>query len=174
MGKRMEAYESLIKGFVGHNKFGYLSYGFRANTWLVPPLVADCPSNFPYFPSKDEQWGGNGGGQGRNGEYDHRPWATDFVILASLSCKIEEERIARDCKAFLFHSQFIDVSIFKVVAAIQHVMNSRLNVKGTVNCHPDFVLHEDRIGQVAEEDEAQRFREDEGWFGSLLSDGGWQ
>ncbi|KAK8514278.1 hypothetical protein V6N12_008989 [Hibiscus sabdariffa] len=143
------AYESLMKAFVGHNKFGNLPYGFRANTWLVPPPVAECPSNFPSFPSEDEQWGGNGGGQGRNGEYDHRPWATDFVILASLPCKTEEERIVRDRKAFLLHSLFIDVSIFKAVAAIQHVMNSRLNVKGTVNCHPDSVLHEDRIGDLS-------------------------
>ncbi|PPR94814.1 hypothetical protein GOBAR_AA25856 [Gossypium barbadense] len=139
------AYESLMKAFVGHNKFGNLPYGFRANTWLVPPPVAECPANFPSFPSEDEEWGGNGGGQGRNGEYDLRPWATDFSILASLPCKTEEERIIRDRKAFLLHSQFIDVSIFKAVAAIQHVMNSRLNVKG----HPDSVLHEHRTGDLS-------------------------
>ncbi|XWS20462.1 hypothetical protein CRYUN_Cryun31cG0103400 [Craigia yunnanensis] len=143
------AYESLMKAFVEHNKFGNLPYGFHANTWLVPPPVAESPSNFPSFPSEDEQWGGNGGGQGRNGEYDLRPWATDFAILASLPCKTEEERIARDRKAFLLHSQFIDVSIFKAVAAIQNVMNSRLNAKGTVNCHPDSVLHEDRVGDLS-------------------------
>ncbi|XWS11769.1 hypothetical protein CRYUN_Cryun37aG0028600 [Craigia yunnanensis] len=143
------AYESLMKAFVEHNKFGNLPYGFRANTWLAPPPVAESPSNFPSFPSEDEQWCGNGGGQGRNGEFDHRPWATDFAILASLPCKTEEERIVRDRKAFLLHSQFIDVSIFKAVAAIQHVMNSRLNAKGTVNCHPDSVLHEDRIGDLS-------------------------
>ncbi|XP_022721198.1 protein TSS-like isoform X2 [Durio zibethinus] len=143
------AYESLMKAFVEHNKFGNLPYGFRANTWLVPPSVAESPSNFPSFPLEDEQWGGNGGGQGRNGEYDLRPWATDFSILASLPCKTEEDRIVRDRKAFLLHSQFIDVSIFKAVAAIQHVINSRLNAKGTVNCHPDSVLHEDRIGDLS-------------------------
>ncbi|XWS16492.1 hypothetical protein CRYUN_Cryun34aG0093000 [Craigia yunnanensis] len=143
------AYESLMKAFVEHNKFGNLPYGFCANTWLVPPPVSESPSNFPSFPSEDEHWGGNAGGQGRNGEYDLRPWATDFAILASLPCKTEEERIIRDRKAFLLHSQFIDVSIFKAVAAIQHVMNSRLNAKGTVNCHPDAVLHEDRIGDLS-------------------------
>ncbi|XVF26533.1 hypothetical protein REPUB_Repub14bG0025400 [Reevesia pubescens] len=122
------AYESLMKAFVEHNK---------------------SPSNFPSFPSEDEQWGGNGGGQGRNGEFDLRPWATDFAILASLPCKTEEERIVRDRKAILLHSQFVDVSIFKAVAAIQHVMDSRLNAKGTVNCHPDSVLHKDRIGDLS-------------------------
>ncbi|KAK8349173.1 hypothetical protein V6Z12_A06G125100 [Gossypium hirsutum] len=124
------AYESLMKAFVGHNKFGNLPYGFRANTWLVPPPVAECPANFPSFPSEDEEWGGNGGGQGRNGEYDLRPWATDFSILASLPCKTEEERIIRDRKAFLLHSQFIDVSIFKAG-------------------HPDSVLHEHRTGDLS-------------------------
>ncbi|XVF24750.1 hypothetical protein REPUB_Repub13aG0153900 [Reevesia pubescens] len=144
------AYESLMKAFVEHNKFGNLPYGFRANTWLVPPPVADSPSNFPSFPSEDEQWGGNGGGQGRNGEHDLQPWATEFAILASLPCKTEEERIVRDRKAFLLHSHFIDVSIFKAVDAIQHVMNSRLNAKGTtINCHPDSVLHEDRLGDLS-------------------------
>ncbi|XVF74771.1 hypothetical protein PTKIN_Ptkin13bG0138400 [Pterospermum kingtungense] len=143
------AYESLMKAFVEHNKFGNLPYRFRANTWLVSPSVADSPSNFPSFPSEDEQWGGNGGGQGRNGEYDLRPWATDFAILATLPCKTEEERVVRDRKAFLLHSQFIDVSIFKAVAAIQHVMSSKLNPNDTANCHPDSVLHEDRIGDLS-------------------------
>ncbi|OMO54386.1 hypothetical protein CCACVL1_27818 [Corchorus capsularis] len=143
------AYESLMKAFVEHNKFGNLPYGFRANTWLVPPPVADSPSNFPPFPSEDENWGGSGGGQGRNGEYDLRPWATEFAILASLPCKTEEERIVRDRKAFLLHSQFIDVSIFKAVAAIQHVMNSRLNAKGTLNCNKNSILHEDHVGDLS-------------------------
>ncbi|XVE91270.1 hypothetical protein DITRI_Ditri20bG0140300 [Diplodiscus trichospermus] len=143
------AYESLMKAFLEHNKFGNLPYGFRANTWLVPPPVAESTSNFPSFPSEDEQWGGNGGGQGRNGEYDLRPWATDFAILASLPCKTEEERIVRDRKSFLLHSQFIDVSIFKAVAAIQHVMTSRLTAKSALNCHPDSVLLKDRIGDLS-------------------------
>ncbi|XVF86410.1 hypothetical protein PTKIN_Ptkin18bG0037600 [Pterospermum kingtungense] len=143
------AYESLMKAFVEHNKFGNLPYGFRANTWLVPPPVAESPSNFPSFPSEEEQWGGNGGGQGRNGEYDLRPWATDFAILASLPCKTEEERLVRDRKVFLLHNQFIDVSIFKAVGAIQHVINSRLNARGTLNCDPNSVLHEDHIGDLS-------------------------
>ncbi|GMJ14272.1 REDUCED CHLOROPLAST COVERAGE 3 [Hibiscus trionum] len=142
------AYDSLMQAFVERNKFGNLPYGFRANTWLVPPSVAESPSCFLSFPLEDEQWGGNGGGQGRNGEYDLWPWATDFAILASLPCKTEEERTVRDRKAVLLHSRFIDVSVFKAVAAIQHVMNSRLIANGTVNSHPDSVLHEDRIGDL--------------------------
>ncbi|KHG04943.1 Uncharacterized protein F383_08744 [Gossypium arboreum] len=144
-----DAYESLMKAFIEHNKFGNLPYGFRANTWLVPPLVANSPSTFLSFPLEDEQWGGNGGGQGRNGEYDLQPWATDFAILANLPCKTEEERVVRDRKAFLLHSRFVDVSIFKAVATIQHVTNNRSIVKGTVNSHPDAVLHEDRIGDLS-------------------------
>ncbi|TYJ31481.1 hypothetical protein E1A91_A06G201500v1 [Gossypium mustelinum] len=144
-----DAYESLMKAFIEHNKFGNLPYGFRANTWLVPPLVANSPSTFLSFPLEDEQWGGNGGGQGRNGEYDLQPWATDFAILANLPCKTEEERVVCDRKAFLLHSRFVDVSIFKAVATIQHVMNNRSIVKGTVNSHPDAVLHEDRIGDLS-------------------------
>ncbi|KAK8575863.1 hypothetical protein V6N13_032827 [Hibiscus sabdariffa] len=143
------AYDSLMKAFVEHNKFGNLPYGFRANTWLVPPPVAESPSSFISFPLEDEHWGGNGGGEGRSGEHDLWPWATDFAILASLPCKTEEERTVRDRKAFLLHSRFIDVSIFKAVAAIQNVMNSRLIANCTVNSHPDSVLHEDRIGDLS-------------------------
>ncbi|PRQ50579.1 putative clustered mitochondria protein [Rosa chinensis] len=143
------AYESLMKAFVEHNKFGDLPYGFRANTWLVPPSVAESPSNFPSLPTEDENWGGNGGGQGRNGEYDRRPWATDFAILACLPCKTEEERVVRDRKAFLLHSKFIDVSVFKAAAAIRGIINSTVNGKETTNCSPGSVLYEERVGDLS-------------------------
>ncbi|KAF7843242.1 protein TSS isoform X1 [Senna tora] len=143
------AYGSLMKAFVEHNKFGNLPYGFRANTWLVPPSVAECPSDFPALPSEDENWGGNGGGQGRNGECDLRPWATDFAILASLPCKTEEERVVRDRKAFLLHSQFVDTSIFKAVAAIRHVIESKSNGDNKLNGSPGLILHEDRVGDLS-------------------------
>ncbi|GMN49976.1 hypothetical protein TIFTF001_019146 [Ficus carica] len=138
----VNAYESLIKAFTEHNKFGNLPYGFRANTWLVPPSTADSPVNFPPLPAEDENWGGNGGGVGRNGEYDLRPWATDFAILASLSCKTEEERVVRDRKAFLLHSKFVDASIFKAASAIRCFVdsNSRANESS--------VVHEERIGDL--------------------------
>ncbi|KAG2274491.1 hypothetical protein Bca52824_057046 [Brassica carinata] len=35
------AYDALMKAFIEHNKFGNLPYGFRANTWVVPPVVAN-------------------------------------------------------------------------------------------------------------------------------------
>ncbi|XP_061340080.1 protein REDUCED CHLOROPLAST COVERAGE 3 [Gastrolobium bilobum] len=143
------AYGLLMKAFLERNKFGNVPCGFRANTWLVPPSVAESPSNFPSLPAEDENWGGNGGGQGRNGEYDLRPWATDFAILASLPSKTEEERVVRDRKAFLLHSQFVDTSIFKAVAAIQHVMESNSNLKIELNSCPDSILHEQHMGDLS-------------------------
>ncbi|KAL0354827.1 UNVERIFIED_CONTAM: protein TSS [Sesamum radiatum] len=53
------AYASLMKAFVEHNKFGNLPYGFRANTWLAPPSMVDSASNFVPLPIEDENWGGN-------------------------------------------------------------------------------------------------------------------
>ncbi|KAL0707936.1 hypothetical protein Bca4012_074362 [Brassica carinata] len=32
---------ALMKAFIEHNKFGNLLHGFRANTWVVPPVVAN-------------------------------------------------------------------------------------------------------------------------------------
>lgn len=142
------AYESLMKAFVEHNKFGNLPYGFRANTWLVPPSIAENPSSFPSLPSEDESWGGNGGGQGRNGKHDLRPWATDFAILASLPCKTEEERVVRDRKAFLLHNLFVDVSIVKAVSSIRHVMDSNVNSKDTSNCSSGSIMHKDHVGDL--------------------------
>ncbi|KAI7731372.1 hypothetical protein M8C21_011483 [Ambrosia artemisiifolia] len=139
------AYESLMKAYVEHNKFGNLPYGFRANTWLIPPSILDSGSNYQPLPAEDENWGGNGGGQGRNGQHDRRPWATEFAILASLPCKTEEERVVRDRKAFLLHSLFVDVSIFKAVAAICKVRDS-----GAVsNGPPGSVMCEERVGDLS-------------------------
>jgi protein TIF31 len=126
-------------------QFGNLPYGLRSNTWLVAPSVGESLSNFPALPAEDENWGGNGGGQGRNGEYERRPWATDFEILASLPSKTEEERVIRDRKAFLLHNQFVDTSIFKAVAAIQHVMES----KSSMNSSPGSVMHRDQVGDLS-------------------------
>ncbi|KAH9715293.1 tetratricopeptide repeat (TPR)-like superfamily protein [Citrus sinensis] len=145
----IQAYESLMKAFVEHNKFGNLPYGFRANTWLVPPSVAESPSNFPCLPAEDENWGGNGGGQGRDGEHDLRPWATEFAILATLPCKTEEERVVRDRKAFLLHNQFVDVSILKAVGAIRRLVDSNLHTQDTINIQKGAILHEDRVGDFS-------------------------
>ncbi|KAG8367639.1 hypothetical protein BUALT_Bualt16G0093900 [Buddleja alternifolia] len=113
------AYKALMKAFTEHNKFANLPYGFRANTWLVPPVVAENQSIFPPLPVEDESWGGSGGGQGRDGKHDYRPWAKEFSILAAMPCKTAEERQIRDRKAFLLHSLFVDVSVFKAVSAIK-------------------------------------------------------
>ncbi|CAI9113954.1 OLC1v1037516C1 [Oldenlandia corymbosa var. corymbosa] len=143
----VQAYDSLMKAFVEHNKFGNLPYGFRANTWLVPPSVADPAIPFVPLPTEDENWGGSGGGQGRNGEYDLRPWATEFAVLANLPCKTEEERVVRDRKAFLLHNLFVEVSTFKAVSAIDKVMDAI--VKGEINYTPGSILHEERVGDLS-------------------------
>ncbi|KAJ0965739.1 hypothetical protein J5N97_026877 [Dioscorea zingiberensis] len=95
--------------------FGNLPYGFRANTWVVPPLAADSPSVFPPLPIEDENWGGNGGGQGKDGKHDKRQWAREFSILAAMPCKTAEERQIRDRKAFLVHSLFVDVAVLRLL-----------------------------------------------------------
>ncbi|GKA08210.1 protein TSS [Tanacetum coccineum] len=116
------AYEDLIKAFLERNKFGNLPYGFRANTWLIPPVAAQVPSVFPPLPAEDESWGGNGGGLGRDGKSDLHPWASEFLYVASMSCKTTEDRQIRDRKAFLLHSLFVDIAIFKAILAIQNIM----------------------------------------------------
>ena len=70
---------------------------------------------------EDENWGGNGGGQGRMGINDARPWTRDFAVLAALPCKTIEERQVRDRKAFLLHSLFVDVAIVKAVTVVRRV-----------------------------------------------------
>ncbi|KAK6120470.1 hypothetical protein DH2020_045780 [Rehmannia glutinosa] len=143
----VQAYASLMKAFVEHNKFGNLPYGFRANTWLAPLSIVDSTSHYVPLPTEDENWGGNGGGQGRLGEYDRRPWATDFAILASLPCKTEEERVIRDRKAFLVHNLFLDVAVFKAVSSIQKVIDS--SAKAASKFPPGSVVHESRIGDLS-------------------------
>ncbi|CAI9098597.1 OLC1v1035273C1 [Oldenlandia corymbosa var. corymbosa] len=138
------AYKALMKAFTEHNKFGNLPYGFRANTWVVPPFVAEQPSIFPPLPVEDENWGGNGGGQGRDGMHDQRPWAKEFAILASMPCKTAEERQIRDRKAFLLHSLFIDVSVFKAVSAIRTVIANEQNLPNG----PSSIPYEEKIGDL--------------------------
>ncbi|KAK6156660.1 hypothetical protein DH2020_010908 [Rehmannia glutinosa] len=142
---QIDAYKALMKAFTEHNKFGNLPYGFRANTWLVPSVVAENPSTFPPLPIEDESWGGNGGGQGRDGKHDYRPWAKEFSILAKMPCKTAEERQLRDRKAFLLHSLFVDVSVFKAVAAIKHLVD---NNQHSVNNSGSLISHEERVGDL--------------------------
>ncbi|KZV33983.1 clustered mitochondria protein [Dorcoceras hygrometricum] len=138
------AYKALMKAFTEHNKFGNLPYGFRANTWLVPPVVSENPSIFTPLPMEDENWGGDGGGQGRNGKYDGRPWAKEFHILAKMPCKTAEERQIRDRKAFLLHSLFVDVSVCKAVAVIERLRNNNFQR----DSYSSSVLNEERIGDL--------------------------
>lgn len=126
-------------------QFGNLPYGFRANTWVVPPVVADSPSTFPSLPVEDETWGGDGGGVGRSGKYDKRKWAKEFAILAAMPCKTPEERQVRDRKAFLLHSLFVDVSVFKAVEIIKKIVeNNQCSLKDPAA----LGFHEERIGDL--------------------------
>ncbi|GAU27516.1 hypothetical protein TSUD_147100 [Trifolium subterraneum] len=138
------AYKALMKAFTEHNKFGNLPYGFRANTWVVPPVVSDNPGVFPPLPMEDETWGGNGGGQGRDSKHEKRQWARDFAILAAMPCQNAEERQIRDRKAFLLHSLFVDVSVFKAVSAIKHFKDSKQS--SISNNAPSS--YEERIGDL--------------------------
>ncbi|KAJ4761266.1 Tetratricopeptide repeat (TPR)-like superfamily protein [Rhynchospora pubera] len=126
------AYEALMKAFVEHNKFGNLPYGFRANTWLIPPVLIE-PSS-PSLPLEDENWGGNGGGQGRKGKLEKIRWATEFSILSQLPCRTEEERLVRDRRAFLLHGLFVDTAILKATSAIRDILENEesSNLQGDV------------------------------------------
>ncbi|KAL0754447.1 hypothetical protein Bca101_092115 [Brassica carinata] len=139
------AYDALMKAFIEHNKFANLPYGFRANTWVVPPVVADSPSTFPSLPVEDVTWGGDGGGAGRSSKYDRRKWAMEFAVLAAMPCKTSEERQVRDRKAFLLHSLFVDVSVSKAVEIIKNVVegNQRLSKDPAV-----LAFHEERVGDL--------------------------
>lgn len=122
-------------------QFGNLPYGFRANTWLVPPIFVDSSMMCHSLPVEDEKWGGNGGGYGRDDKNVHRPWAAEFLSLAKIPCKTEEERLIRDRKAFLLHNVFVDTVIFKAVSTIQSIMNNKdLSTSQGLN------LHEEQIG----------------------------
>ncbi|KAF2559513.1 hypothetical protein F2Q68_00013460, partial [Brassica cretica] len=141
------AYESLMKAFTDRNKFGNLPYGLRTNTWLVPP--SESLSTFSPLPTEDENWGGNGGGQGRNGEHDLRPWAAEFSVLATLPCKTEEERVIRDKKAFLLHNLFVDASVRRAVRAISDVIGANQRTSGTSDFPAGSILLEDRVGDLS-------------------------
>lgn len=111
----------------------------------MPPVVAENPSVFPLLPVEDENWGGNGGGQGRDGKHDHRPWAKEFAVLAAMPCKTDEERQIRDRKAFLLHSLFVDVSVFKAVEIVRNLINSNQYSLGDPNV---ICPYEERVGDL--------------------------
>ncbi|WZZ56264.1 hypothetical protein YC2023_056371 [Brassica napus] len=137
------AYSDLLKAFSERNKFGNLPYGFRANTWLIPPSAAQSPAAFPPLPVEDERWGGDGGGQGRDGSYDLVPWANEFAFIASMPCKTAEERQLRDRKVFLLHNLFVDVATFRAIKAVQKVMAD------PVLAEDSQVLYSETVGDLS-------------------------
>ncbi|KZV15077.1 clustered mitochondria protein [Dorcoceras hygrometricum] len=139
------AYDVLMKAFSERNKYGNLPFGFRSNTWLVPPTAAQSPSIFPPLPSEDEKWGGNGGGLGRGGKRDLLPYANGFLSIASMPCQTAEERQIRDRKAFLLHSLFVDVAIFKAIAAVKHVMKTRDLANSALD---NKIIHTEKVGDL--------------------------
>ncbi|XP_075476247.1 LOW QUALITY PROTEIN: protein REDUCED CHLOROPLAST COVERAGE 1-like [Primulina tabacum] len=139
------AYSVLMKAFSERNKYGNLPFGFRSNTWLVPPAAAQSPSTFPPLPLEDENWGGNGGGLGRGGKSDLLPYANGFLSIASLPYQTDEERQIRDRKAFLLHSLFVDVAIFKAIAAVKHVMKTRVLTHSALDSQ---IIHTAKVGDL--------------------------
>ncbi|KAL2893231.1 Protein TSS [Bienertia sinuspersici] len=139
------AYDELMKAFLERNKFGNLPYGFRANTWLIPPAATHSLSTFPPLPVEDETWGGNGGGWGLDGKSDLIPWANEFRFVASMPCKTPEERQIRDRKAFLIHSLFVDVAIFRAISTLRHVAE-KTSVTHTVV--DDEIIHAEKVGDL--------------------------
>lgn len=73
------------------------------------------------------------------------PWANEFLLLASMPCKTAEERQIRDRKAFLLHSLFVDVAIFRAISAVRHVMGKPDLAHSSVN---DEVLYSERVGDL--------------------------
>lgn len=142
------AYETLMKAFVDHNKFGNLPYGFRANTWLIPPIYVDPATKCPALPVEDENWGGDGGGSGRDGKYDRRRWSKDFSVLARMPCKTEEERVIRDRKAFLLHNLFVDTAIFRAASTIRRLINQSMNSTGPHGGNHGSNVFDERIGDM--------------------------
>ncbi|KAK8956763.1 Clustered mitochondria protein [Platanthera zijinensis] len=138
-----KAYKDLMNTFLERNKFGNLPYGYRANTWLVPPFSAQSPTTFPPLPIEDETWGGNGGGLGRDGKSDLIPWASSFQSLIAMPCKTTEERQIRDRKAFLLHGLFVDVAIFRAIAAMKLVIEKN---RVMPLLETDKILHLETVG----------------------------
>ncbi|PWZ43715.1 Protein TSS [Zea mays] len=142
------AYEALMKAFVDHNKFGNLPYGFRANTWLIPPIYVDPATKCPALPVEDENWGGNGGGCGRDGRYDRRCWSKEFSVLSRMPCKSEEERVIRDRKAFLLHNLFVDTAIFRAASTIRRLIDQSMNSIGSRGATHGSNVFEEHIGDM--------------------------
>ncbi|KAI4377269.1 hypothetical protein MLD38_014929 [Melastoma candidum] len=85
------AYKALMKAFTEHNKFGNLPYGFRANTWVVPPLVADNPSVFPALPMGRRKLGvGIGVAMGETGDTMEGSGQKNFLFWQQCRVKLQK------------------------------------------------------------------------------------
>lgn len=100
------------------------------------------------MPVEDENWGGNGGGSGRDGKYDRRRWAKEFSILARMPCKTEEERVIRDRKAFLLHNLFVDTAIFRAASTVRRLIDSSMNSTSPQTGPDGSLVLEERIGDL--------------------------
>ncbi|GMP61153.1 hypothetical protein CsSME_00023730 [Camellia sinensis var. sinensis] len=140
------AYNDLMKAFSERNKFGNLPYGYRANTWLIPPIAAQSLPIFHPLPVEDETWGGNGGGLGRDGKSNLLPWTNEFLSLSAMPCKTAEERQIRDRKTFLLHSLFVDVAIFRAISAVWHVMG---NSESTHSAVSSEIIYAEKVGDLS-------------------------
>lgn len=106
------------------------------------------PSEFPCLPAEDESWGGNGGGWGRDGRSDMIPWADQFLLLTAMPCKTAEERQIRDRRAFVLHSLFVDVAIFRAIASVQYVMEKQI-ISSSPSLERDEILHFETVGDFS-------------------------
>jgi protein TIF31 len=125
-----------------------LPYGFRANTWLIPPIYVDPATKCPALPVEDENWGGNGGGCGRDGRYDRRCWSKEFSVLSRMPCKSDEERVIRDRKAFLLHNLFVDTAIFRAASTIRRLIDQSMNSIGSRGTTHGSNVFEEHIGDM--------------------------
>lgn len=62
-----------------------------------------------------------------------------------MPCKTPEERQIRDRKAFLIHSLFVDVAIFRAISTIRHVMQKTRVTPPVVD---DGVIHSEKVGDL--------------------------
>lgn len=103
----------------------------------------DSATKSPALPVEDENWGGHGGGCGRDGKHDRRRWAIEFSVLARMPSKTEEERVIRDRKAFLLHNLFVDTAIFRAASTIRRLVDT------SPQTGPDgSLVLEERVGDL--------------------------
>jgi protein TIF31 len=68
--------------------------------------------------------------------------------LASIPSKTPEERQVRDRKAFILHSLFVDVAVFKAVDAIKRAVDSCQSSCKLLNESGDLVVCEEQVGDL--------------------------